>query len=170
MAANTGWYGDWYATGWFPSVWFAPADESHLTPEETAQGGGRGSKGKKSKRVYLRRKDNILVFETPEQAQAYVEAEAKLEQKIPVTGTRKKRKKKQQAAARMLPAPVESVPISFVWSSVQQFRAASDDYSLIDQFNIDALMAIYQKAIENRLELIRLQDEDDIETILLLEA
>jgi hypothetical protein len=34
MVANQGWYSDWYSTGWFPSVWFAPADESHLTPTE----------------------------------------------------------------------------------------------------------------------------------------
>ena len=34
MAANEGWYSDWYATGWFPSVWFAPGDAEHLTPGE----------------------------------------------------------------------------------------------------------------------------------------
>jgi hypothetical protein len=36
MAANEGWFGDWFANGWFPAVWFAPSDESHLLPEETA--------------------------------------------------------------------------------------------------------------------------------------
>ena len=34
MAANEGWYSAWFAGGWFPSVWFAPGDESHLAPEE----------------------------------------------------------------------------------------------------------------------------------------
>lgn len=30
-----GWfYSPWYVKGYFPPVWFAPADEEHLTPEE----------------------------------------------------------------------------------------------------------------------------------------
>lgn len=35
MAADEGWFAQWFAGGWFPSVWFAPADEEHLTPPET---------------------------------------------------------------------------------------------------------------------------------------
>lgn len=35
MAANQGWFNEWFANGHYPSVWFAPGDESHLTPEET---------------------------------------------------------------------------------------------------------------------------------------
>ena len=30
MAANEGWYSAWFSGGWFPSVWFAPADESAI--------------------------------------------------------------------------------------------------------------------------------------------
>lgn len=40
MAANQGWFGEWFAGGWFPPVWFAPADESHLLDEERASTGG----------------------------------------------------------------------------------------------------------------------------------
>ena len=29
MAANDGWFAQWFAGGWFPAVWSAPADESH---------------------------------------------------------------------------------------------------------------------------------------------
>lgn len=29
-----GWFGNWFANGWFPSVWFAPGDESDVPPEE----------------------------------------------------------------------------------------------------------------------------------------
>lgn len=43
MAANQGWFGEWYAGGWFPSVWFAPADESHLLPDELAPPPGAGA-------------------------------------------------------------------------------------------------------------------------------
>jgi hypothetical protein len=34
MAANEGWYSQWFANGWFPSVWFAPGDESGVPVEE----------------------------------------------------------------------------------------------------------------------------------------
>ncbi len=35
MAANRGWFADWWQAGQYPPVWFAPADEEHLTPPET---------------------------------------------------------------------------------------------------------------------------------------
>lgn len=34
MAVSQGWFAEWYAGGWFPPVWFAPGDESHLTAGE----------------------------------------------------------------------------------------------------------------------------------------
>ena len=34
MTELNGWYHEWYANGWFPAVWFATADEEHLTEEE----------------------------------------------------------------------------------------------------------------------------------------
>jgi hypothetical protein len=37
MAANEGWYSQWFANGWFPSVWFAPGDESGVPVEELRQ-------------------------------------------------------------------------------------------------------------------------------------
>lgn len=37
MAIDSGWYADWWQSGQFPPAWFAPADESHLTPPERAR-------------------------------------------------------------------------------------------------------------------------------------
>jgi hypothetical protein len=37
MAANQGWFADWWQSGQFPPAWFAPADETHLTPPERAR-------------------------------------------------------------------------------------------------------------------------------------
>lgn len=34
MAADGGWFAGWYDDDGFPPVWFAPADDSHLTPAE----------------------------------------------------------------------------------------------------------------------------------------
>ena len=34
MATKPGWFGLWFADGYFPSVWFAPGDDTHLTPDE----------------------------------------------------------------------------------------------------------------------------------------
>ena len=39
MAAD-GWYAQWYAGGWFPSVWFAPAHEDQVEPETPPKRGG----------------------------------------------------------------------------------------------------------------------------------
>ena len=35
MATEPGWFYQWFVDGWFPPVWFAPADEEHLAPPET---------------------------------------------------------------------------------------------------------------------------------------
>ena len=50
MAANEGWYQQWFANGWFPSVWFAPGDESHLLPEEIRSAPDGVAPDKNSKR------------------------------------------------------------------------------------------------------------------------
>lgn len=34
MAAASYWQPDWFLTEWFPAVWFAPADETGVPPEE----------------------------------------------------------------------------------------------------------------------------------------
>lgn len=34
MATEPGWFGLWFSDGYFPSVWFAPGDDTHLTPDE----------------------------------------------------------------------------------------------------------------------------------------
>ena len=34
MAINDGWFYDWFKNGWFPSVWFAPGDESGIPDDE----------------------------------------------------------------------------------------------------------------------------------------
>lgn len=40
MALDRGWFGAWYQDGYFPPVWFAPADESAVPPEELKPTGG----------------------------------------------------------------------------------------------------------------------------------
>ena len=54
MATNEGWYSEWFANGWFPSVWFAPADESAVPVEQLSSGfqGGAGGGGKLSRQVF----------------------------------------------------------------------------------------------------------------------
>ncbi len=52
MAATEGWYAEWFANGWFPSVWFAPADETAVPPEQLQpQFSGAGAGGKLSRAV-----------------------------------------------------------------------------------------------------------------------
>jgi hypothetical protein len=40
MAADSGWFYLWTESEYFPPVWFAPGDESHLTPAELRRGPG----------------------------------------------------------------------------------------------------------------------------------
>ena len=40
MATEQGWYYEWFANNWFPSVWFAPSDEEDVPPDERRPTGG----------------------------------------------------------------------------------------------------------------------------------
>ena len=39
MATEPGRFYEWFADGWFPPVWFAPADEEHIQPPAQRRGG-----------------------------------------------------------------------------------------------------------------------------------
>lgn len=39
MAADGWFYSPWFVSGYFPPVWFAPADETHIEPEKKRRGG-----------------------------------------------------------------------------------------------------------------------------------
>lgn len=34
MATDQGWFGLWFSDRYYPPVWFAPGDDTHLTPDE----------------------------------------------------------------------------------------------------------------------------------------
>lgn len=40
MALDIGWFYEWYEDKYFPPVWFAPADDSHIPEEELKPGAG----------------------------------------------------------------------------------------------------------------------------------
>lgn len=39
MAADGWFYSPWFVSGYFPPVWFAPADETHIDPKKKRRGG-----------------------------------------------------------------------------------------------------------------------------------
>jgi len=49
MPIEQGWFYQWFADGWFPPVWFAPADESAVPPEELRPSGGQVAPRRKTK-------------------------------------------------------------------------------------------------------------------------
>ncbi len=48
MAWPSYWQPDWFLTGWFPEVWFAPADESGI-PEDELRPEYRGGGGRQTR-------------------------------------------------------------------------------------------------------------------------
>lgn len=68
MAAD-GWYPEWFAAGWFPEVWFAPADESGLSEEELApvyreagKGGPNPPRKRKKRREQYNDDDEVMAI------------------------------------------------------------------------------------------------------------
>jgi hypothetical protein len=119
-------------------------------------GGGIGHGGRK-KPVFIERDGKVLVFASAAKAASYVAAEKAVEPVFePVAEQQPVRAKPAEVAAR----PVETIAFDAIADLLRSFNLAPDITAQIQRHELDAVMALYQRARD-------LQDEEDIELLLL---
>ena len=154
----------YFDSGYFTPVWFAPADDSHLTPEEITGGIGHGGKSKQAKKkaVFLERDGKVLVFANATRAASYIAAEKQAEvvQDAEKPASAVAPQAPIKAEVKAIHQPVEIIAYDAIAALVQSFALVSDLSALIQAHELDAVMALYQQARD-------LQDEEDIELLLL---
>jgi hypothetical protein len=124
---------------------------------EVEEQGGPGKSGKpKSKRVYLERDGQILLFRNAHHAAAYVAAEKAQEPKLKSTP---KRVRKTPNKVRPISEPVR-IEIPVLESFVARYELKDNVSELIRKNELDALIALH-------LKVMQLRDEEDIEILLL---
>lgn len=122
--------------------------------------GGAGAN--RPKRVYIERDGKILVFANASRAANYISAEKKDEAHKAVerpTSVEAPQAPKR-AEVRAIHQPQEIIAYDAIAGLIESFNLAKDISALIQRHELDAIMALYQKARE-------LQDEEDIELLLL---
>lgn len=154
MALNEGWFAQWFANGWFPAVWFAPADESGVNPDELQAGYGSfalsPTKKLRRKRVFIDGKEYFL--NPLEVASLLIERAAKAE----MVETLDSEKLSEQ------PIKHDKVIAAEVFDEVKSRFDIRASQVFINRMNaeIERLRGIF---IQRQLE-----EEDDIECLIML--
>ena len=118
-----------------------------------AEDGGDGGTSK-PKKVYIRRRGNILLFDTAEQADAYIEAE---EQAQAAIDEAKSRGAKKRIAARVLKdvdKPEEVISIGALERVIDAQQLPFDMVALLKQQD-------YQRIAEIQRDIQRMIDEEE---------
>ena len=141
----------YFSAQYFPPVWFAPGDDSHLLEEERQQEGGIGhGKGGKKKR-WIERDGKILIFDTPDDVESFIQSEV-IEDK-PKQQESKRSKVKQNNPVDIIDKQ-EIERLSVVYEYRRQLYHA-------DQIgDISRIIAIYKE--------LQQREEDDIELLLMV--
>jgi len=141
----------YFSAQYFPPVWFAPGDDSHLLEEERQHGGvGHGSKGGKKKR-WIERDGKILIFDTPDDVESFIQSEV-------IEDKPKQQESKRSKAKPNNPVDIidkqEIERLSVVYEYRRQLYHA-------DQIgDISRIIAIYKE--------LQQREEDDIELLLMV--
>ncbi len=122
----------------------------NLTYTQEQATGGSG----KSRRVYLERDGQILLFKNAHHAAAYVAAEKAQEK--PVEQPKKAPKKVQKV--KPISEPIR-FNIDVLATYLERYELPSDISDLIQQYEMNALLELYSKALQ--------MEEDDLEILLL---
>lgn len=113
-------------------------------------------------KVYIKRNKKIYIFDSVEEADSYLEAEAKVEEIVQQSNktSRLARKRAREKAHKLLAIePVESVDIPALKTLVSQLQTDFELPKLIAQQDWQRVVEIYQQAME-------MQDEEDLLLIL----
>ena len=154
MALEQGWYYDWFANNWFPPVWFAPSDEEDVPPGERRQDGGVGhGKGKKKLR-WIERDGKILIFNTPEEVELFIEIENRNIEE-PITETEPLTESDPVNVIK----PVEVIDKVEIKQLSKAYGYQRKLYHADQVGNIERVIAIYKE--------LQQREDDDVETILM---
>lgn len=110
---------------------------------------------------YVKRKKRIHVFATPEEADAYIEAEAEAEAAVAKAQRTSRRARKRLRDKLLTVEPIQTVDIDWLSELIAHFQIQADLAALLAQQDFDRVMQIMAMAME-------MQDEEDIEMLLLL--
>lgn len=113
-------------------------------------------------KVYIKRDKKIYIFDSVEEADSYLEAEAKAEEIVQQSNktSRLARKRAREKAHKLLSIePVESVDIPALKTLVSQLQTGFELPKLIAKQDWQRVVEIYQQAME-------MQDEEDLLLIL----
>ena len=115
-----------------------------------------------SNKVYIKRNKKIYIFDSVEEADSYIEAEAKVEEIVQQSNktSRLARKRAREKAHKLLSIePVESVDIPALKTLVSQLQTDFELPQLIAKQDWQRVVEIYNQAME-------MQDEEDLLLIL----
>ena len=114
----------------------------------------------KPQKWYVKRKKQILLFNSPEEADAFIESEAVAEKAIE-QAQKTSRRARKRLRDKIITVTPEVVDTDYLSSLVDRFNIPVNLPSLIAQQDYDRVMQIMQLAME-------MQDEEDIEFLLLM--
>jgi hypothetical protein len=117
-----------------------------------------------SRKWYVKRKKQILVFDTAQQADAFIDAEQIAEQAIE-QAQRTSRRARKRLRERVFKVegvlPADTVDIDLLGALVDRYQMPVNLPQLIAQQDFERVMQIMALALE-------MQDEDDVEMLLLM--
>jgi hypothetical protein len=139
----------------------------HLMDEGTATAGGSFSGEielqRPGRKWYVKRKKQLHIFDTPEQADAFIEADAAAElalAKLAQTSRRTRKRIKQRIYRATAAEPSQTVQIDAIADMVERFNIAADLPALLEIEDYAQFMEVVAMALE-------MQEEEDIEMLLL---
>ena len=109
---------------------------------------------------YVKRKKRIYVFATPEEADAYIEAEAEAEAAVSKAQRTSRRARKRLRDKLLTVEPIQTVDIDWLSELIAHFQIQADLAALLAQQDYERVLQIMAMAME-------MQDEEDIELLLL---
>ena len=110
------------------------------------------------KRYYIKRKGKILLFNSADQADDYIEAEQQAEQQIKTAPSRAAKKRIKAKLVRV--APIETIELEPITELLSRYMPNVSLTNLLKMRDIEQVLQVQQDAL-------LMQDDEDIELLLL---
>jgi hypothetical protein len=113
------------------------------------------------KKYYIRRKEKILLFNSAQEADEFIEAEQQAEQAAQTKTSRSARKRARKNIGTFTQVSFDTVDLSGIELLAKRYDIGVDMPSLLIQQDWDRVVEIYHLAMQ-------LQDEEDVEILLMV--